>query len=671
MATIPAGTKVGGVQVLAGIVATALGGPFAAFATPLIFSGAANMIGSAIAHRPVGGKGGFSTSSTYGWDRPQNAAFEGAPRFFVLGEERIAPSYVNAFTAQSGTKEILWAQFFCGTGGSHGISLITDVHLDGEPIANYSDAIYQARLGTSTQTAIPGFDRTAWQYSKDQKLKEGDKWTYNTQQEVDEVVLVVTFKNGLYKIDDNDTKALSQHFSIKAKGLTTDTSFTRLQPPKALSEETADRWQILPDIDRSDDGHWFVNKESLGPLRVYFRLRLDADENSAWTSKQKFTITIKAAEASTSKKIRTPWVTRVEELVYGSEAYAGSAILGIQVAAQDRLSFDFPNVTCTVRGWKVTDPRDSTVKWTQNPALLARAVLLDSDDGLGDWVGSGDLWDGSGEDWRTIATACEVDAATSGDHAQDKYQLGICVDSIQDGKDWFDHILGTFRASLVEYGGKIGIVQDAKAASTRTFDGRLSPSTASAIRPILAKPDGRADLEWREIVTDERANIVASYYRDETDEFKRKKTDEVRDTVRIAAGDPEVRKEAYIPGVNREAQAIRQARYTLNQDRLSWHVGSMGVGIGDLDLLPEDKIVVYADSPKAFANGLTVRVLGVSYDNTNTGRIHFREYDTGVYNDTSDTLPTAPLWVSRATALASATQTPEPATQVTLTESES
>jgi hypothetical protein len=667
---VPQGTKFGGVQVLAGVAASIIGGPLAALALPLFLSGGASMVGAALAHRPVGGKGGFSTSATYGWSRSQNAAFEGAPRFFVLGEEKIAPSYINAFTAQSGTKEIMWCQYFCGTGGANGISLITDIRINDEPIASYSDAISQTRLGTATQTAIPGFDRTSWSYVKDQKIKTTEKWTYKTVQEVEEVVFVMEFKNGLYRIKDDMVRFTSQHFSIKAKGLSTDTDFTRVSPPKAFSEQENKTWLILPNVDRSDDGHWFVNDNSTGVVRYYFRVALNKDVNSKWTSAQKFEFTIKAGEESTSSRVRQGWVTRVEEIVFGNEAYAGSAILGLQIVAQERIAWDYPNVTCTVRGWKVTDPRDNTVKWTRNPALLARAVLLDSTDGMGDWIGSGDLWDGSGEDWRTVATRCDALAATTGDHAQARWELGLCVDSYQDAKDWFDHILGTFRASMVEYGGKIGIVQDVAAAPVATFDARISPSTASTIRPVLARPDGRPDIDFRELDTSDRANIVGGYYRDETDLYLRKKTDEVKDTARLTAGDPEVRKEAFLPGVNRQAQAIREIRYTLNNDRLNRRAGSIGVGIGDLDFLPEDKIVVYADSPKSFTSGATVRVLGISYDNTNSGRIHFREYDAGTYDDTSDTLPTTPLFVSRQTALAQATQAALPALNVTAVEQE-
>ena len=655
----PQGAIIGGVQVIAGVVLSIAGA--GSIGGHLVVSGLSTLVGAGLAHRPLGGKGGFATSSTYGFDRAQNAAFEGSPKFFVLGEERIAPSYVNAFTTRKGSSQELWMQLFCGSGGQYGIESISDIEINGEPLANYKHVEALYRYGTSTQTVMPGFSKTAWQYNKDVKIKVDTKWFYDTVQAVDEVVFVVTFKSGIYKIDDNEFYWDYQHFGIKAKAEGED-DWTKLKPPKTDPDDP-----LL--ISQGPGGLWEVADKKIGAYSLLFRLPLNTTSNKNWTSKRKYTIKISANEKSSQKHIRTAHVTRVEEIVFDTDAYPGNALLGIKVKASDQLAYDFPHVTCTVKGWKVLDPRTSTVAWSQNPALLTRAMLLDSDDACGDWITSDDLWDGAGEDWRTVADRCDAMAASSGDHAQERWKLDIVVDSIQDAKDWLDHILGTFRASIVEYGGKIGIVQDVASAAVKTFDGRQSPTAGR--RPVLALPDGRPDLSWQEFDTDQRANIVSAFYNDRESEYERSKTDEVTDAVRIAAGDPEVRREIYMPGVTRQAQAVRESRKILNDCRLTSFVGSMGIGIGDLDMLPEDKIVVYADSPKEFATGVTLRVIGVSYDNTNTGRVTFRKYNAGVYEDTSDTLPAAPTWVSRATALANAAAAAPSASNVTLIESDS
>jgi len=659
---VPRGSVLGGIQVLAGIVAAYVPG-LQALSQPLIVSGAATIAGSFIAHRPTGGKGGFGTSGTYGFDRAQNAAFEGAPRFFVLGKAKIAPSYINAFTEQDKADQVLYMQLYCGSGGIYGVDSVSDIEINGEPVANYKEVTTTFRTGTATQTTMPGYNKTAFQVNKDVNLVAKVKWHYTTQQEIAEVAFVIVFKSGLYKLKDDGIHWLEQRFSIKAKG-ENDDSWTRLKPPKEFATSS-----FLGNRDEDTGGHWIVEGRTTGVLRFIFRVPLNENVNTDWTTPQKFEFTIKPTEINNKKYISEATVSRVEEITYSDETYPGSSILGIRVKAQNQLEYDFPHVTCVIKGWKVLDPRTSTVAWTQNPALLTRAMLLDADDGCGDWIKSTDLWDGSGEDWRTVADYCDADAASSGDHKEDRFHLDLAVDSIQDAKDWLNHMLGTFRASLVEYGGKIGIVQDIPAAPVVTFDGRQTPTAGR--RPILALPDGRPDIEWREVDTDQRANIVTAYYNDETEDYERAKTDEIKDTVRIAAGDPEVRKEVYAPGVTRGAQALREVRYSLNMDRLTPRVGSIGVGIGDLDLLPEDKILVYADTPKEFATGVTLRVVGVSYDSTNSGRIHFRKYNAGIYVDTSDTLPATPTWVTRATALANAAAAAPSASNVTLQEVDS
>ena len=656
----PQGSLIGGVQIVAGVLlSVASAGSVGA---GLIISGVATLLGGAIAHKPVGGKGGFSTSGTYGFDRAQNAAFEGAPKFFVLGEERIAPSYVNAFTQRKNQGQELWMQFFCGTGGEYGIESISDIEINGEPISNYKHVEASYRYGTSTQSIMPGFSKTAWQYNKEVKLKTTEKWYYDTVQEVDEVVFVIKFPAGLYKIQDEEATWDQQLFSIKAKA-EGDDGWTRIFPPKVDDDDPL-IWSSYGDWQ-----YWMIAERSTSSFDRLMSIRLGTNYNKNWKSKSKFTIRIQAIEKSSSKHFRTAWVSRAEEIVYDTDAYAGNALLGLRMKATEQLAYDFPHVTCVVKDWKVLDPRTSTVAWSQNPALLTRAMLLDSTDGAGDWITSSDLWDGAGEDWRTVADRCDAMAASSGDHKQERWKLDIVVDSIQDAKDWLDHILGTFRASIVEYGGKLGIVQDVAGSAVATFDGRQSPTAGR--RPIIAMPDGRASLNWNEFDTDQRANIVSAYYTDSESEYERAKTEEIKDTVRLAAGDPEVRKEVYMPGVTRQAQAVRQSRYVLNSDRLTSFAGQMNDGIGDNDLLPEDKIVIYADSPKEFATGVTVRVIGVGYDRTNTGTVYFRKYNAGTYDDTSDTLPATPTWVSRATALANAAAAAPSASNVTLIESDS
>ena len=356
---------------------------------------------------------------------------------------------------------------------------------------------------------------------------------------------------------------------------------------------------------------------------------------------------------------------RVEEVADDNRAYAGHALIYLKAVGQAQLSGGLPKVVCTVKGWKITQMNAQTA-WTSNPVENLRALLLNAEDGVGRLISSSDLDDTfNNSTFWTVRQACLTDALnlSKSPHNQPRHQLALILDTTQTAMEWVSHILFLIRAEMVEWGGKLRLVRDQSSASVATFDGRQSP--AAATRPILAKDDGSLDLQVVEIDGAQRTTHLKVAYWDKRNNYERRWTDDLTDPD-YTAGDPRVKDEVFLPGVTREAEAVRQGRYLLNRARLTTLMYEWGVGIGDLNLLPMDVVTLYADSPTL--SGVTVQVLGSSYSGGHSGRIIARQYDAAVYTDTSDTLQKKAPSLTRAQALKAARAIPKGATNVKIRE---
>jgi predicted phage tail protein len=465
-------------------------------------------------------------------------------------------------------------------------------------------------------------------------MEKGEWITYTSKDEVDELAIILSWRGGCYHIDGNGSDAgkieateWKMRVQYREVGTSTWADF-------ACPDDKDDDWYA------HTDGGWGTKQKRTSEFTLLARL--------AFSSRKRYEVQIKGREDDTDRYRRVPTWIRTEELREEGRAYAGDALLAIEVMAQPQLSGGLPRVTALVRGRKVYVPTVGGYTWSRNPAWCLRDFLLDADNACGDWIASTDIADGVGGSWRTVAAACDANAASTGDHKEAAYQLDLVIDVHQPALDWANHMLGTFRSALVEYQGSLQLVQEKAASSTRTFDGRQALSSSN--RPILMLDDGRADIRVEELNTDERPNVIKARFRDRANKFDQRFTSEVKDTVRLAAGDPEVRNEMMLAGVTRETQAIRQCRYVLNKARLTPRRVAIGVSIGDLDLLPSEVITVYSDNPPY--DGALFLVEAVSYRDGYAGTLHCRQYDADVYADTVDTLPAAPAWLTHAQAIA-------------------
>lgn len=108
-----------------------------------------------------------------------------------------------------------------------------------------------------------------------------------------------------------------------------------------------------------------------------------------------------------------------------------------------------PNVSFVVKGKKVYDPATDTTAWSDNPALILRDYLTDTDYGLGE--------DATNIDTAAVNTAkavCNEDMATSETETQTKYTCNGVLDSGSSIKANIENILTSMMGSLHWSNGK-------------------------------------------------------------------------------------------------------------------------------------------------------------------------------------------------------------------------
>lgn len=95
-------------------------------------------------------------------------------------------------------------------------------------------------------------------------------------------------------------------------------------------------------------------------------------------------------------------ITEVPHANWAS-SYPGRALLYVKLdLTSGKFSGGLPELEVTVKGLKIYDPRDATTKWTENPFLIARDLLTNTEYGAG--ISSALL---DTDSWNSAADRCD------------------------------------------------------------------------------------------------------------------------------------------------------------------------------------------------------------------------------------------------------------------------
>jgi predicted phage tail protein len=658
------GVFVSAAFVVAGAAFTAFGNP--GVGVPLLLSGLGAAANVAFAPRPIG-QGSFDSSPTYGSHGLTNATVEGTPKRIVLGKVRTAPAYISAFTEQIAAKQKLKAALFVADGGPNGIEAIEEVRINDEPVEKFEGVTIYKTLGTSTQEAPRGFEKVSIPYPQSVgPLGSSETFVYTTKRAVDEIAILLAFQQGLYSMKKNggtDWETWFGKVEIQVAGEET------WRPVTPSDKSMGDTW--TPSSHNKSgrkvdgkDGFWTCSEKTAGVYHNLIRITLRGDDRDVdFRLDEPTVVTVRITsyasnEAGRTPRICEPTVVQVEEIVSDARDYAGAAILYVEAVASDQIT-GLLKIDCLVSGWKIEDPRTSTVAWTRNPAVQLHGLLLEADVGLGDWIDATEVDSTSIEDGADVCDTLASSDPTS-EHYEPQFECDLVIDTFRPAIDWISEILGTMRAELIEWNGKLYLVQDVAGSSVRDFDARVERDASK--RPILLAGDGDdavPDLVERRIPFEERPNLVRVAFYDRDDEYRLTLTDTEGSAGSYEPNEVEIRR----LGITRATQAAREAEHLERHFRLRGILYEFGVGLGDLDLLRGDVVTLFGDYPTALATGVDVQVLATEIDG-NRGRIRALIVDAGTHAATTAVPAKLAKSLSSSTPVVRTTKPPPPAQNV-------
>ena len=115
---------------------------------------------------------------------------------------------------------------------------------------------------------------------------------------------------------------------------------------------------------------------------------------------------------------------------------------------QDKFPQGVPNITATIRGKKVYDPRTQTTAYSQNPALCVRDYMI-SEYGLDEVAAN--INDTSVSD---AADLCDESVSLDGGGTQDRYQCNGVIDTANQIKANIEQLLASMGGKLTYSGGE-------------------------------------------------------------------------------------------------------------------------------------------------------------------------------------------------------------------------
>ncbi|WP_345993770.1 phage tail protein [Sulfurimonas sp. HSL-1716] len=512
-------------------------------------------------------------SPTYAFDGGSNAAAAGSALPIMLGEARVTPPIIASYLSLDGDKQHLNMLFAVNDGE---VDSISDIEINGQPIANFTDVTYSTTSGTADQSVIGNFRNSTTTASLQRGLNDlNAETTYTTAgNTVQEMEVVVSLPKGLFNIkDDGSYASISLEFEIFYRKVG-DVDWDYLQGGLY-------NYYYISDIDGSSvisstykgqyyygpqyyDGYGFITPrytyshksiisgtEAVQKITTVYKTTKRLSYKLEQLPRAQYEVkVVRTSSYSTNTRVANDFaLDYVNEIVYDDFIYPGVALLGINALATDQLNGGFPTVTCNVVNIGTDKPKD-------NPAwacydLLARNGIPESDidmDMLTEW-----------------AAYCDTK----------NMKAGLYIDSQQELQGALNMLSLLGRATVVQMGNKFTpIVDKPVAIPTESFlftSGNILESSFA--------------LEY--IPYNQRTNVVEVTYYDKTDGYKAK-TVQLQSSSYDSSAD-EIKSSINMYGCCDRQQAADYAQFLLNYNRyitetvsFNASVDSIACNVGDV-----------------------------------------------------------------------------------------
>lgn len=595
------------------------------------------------------GNGGIDNGSpTYGWDGIQNTSDVAIPIAIIYGEHRVGGNIIGRYVRTDGDLNYLNMLIALGEGE---IDSVTDLMVNGNPIANFDSVSYETKLGTNAQTPISNFNQVHDTRSVGVNLLYASAHTYTSFGSLlNAIDIHLSFPNGLFQQDQNTGVLSAWTVTYKVE----------------YKVHSSGSW--------TDLGNVSVSAMSRSAVRRVYRIEgLTAEQYDVRLTRQ-------TANSDFYHTGDLAWDT-TDEIVNEDLAYPNTALLSVTALATDQLSGTEPTITSVVKGIKVSQPRvmnggaevawadyyydsdtsqykllsDGTVlswdgttyvtKWSANPVWCLMDLLLNTRYGLGSFIDTAmiDL-----PSFVSMSQYCENRLPDGIGGYEKRFRLDIVLDASTKSIDMIFQVASSFRGLLFYSAGTIKLKID-------------RPETPVQLFGMGNIQKGGFSQSW--ISLKQRYNIIEV-------QFLNKDLDYLQDMVAVvdeealANGDP-IRKKQIKVFTTSMSQAVREGRFILWVNKYLKKMVSIKAGIDAVVCEPGDVINVSHDVP-AWGNSGRVQDGGsttvvnldqsVTLQSGITYKIMVRFSDDTIEERT---VITAPGTVSQVTVSSVFTQTPQ------------
>jgi sulfur carrier protein ThiS len=286
----------------------------------LIAATAVMAVGGALISGMMGG-GGVSTdltfddrssTQTYTWSTMQSLTAQGGSVMITYGTVRTAGQILAEHITSDGDKQYYNA-LLCG--GEGPLDSISEITINDNPIANYSNVEQEIRLGVNDQTVVSNFSDTFDDQVVSAELSVGAAVTRTTEGNAGQgLEITIEFASGLYHLNDAgnlETASVAIQAEYKLHGAGAYTAW----------------------------GSWTISAASNSAIRRVYRL----DGLAAGQYDVRLTCTSKSG-TTTRDATRVYWAT-LSHILYDDFSRPNKALLGIKALATDQLSGGRPTIT--------------------------------------------------------------------------------------------------------------------------------------------------------------------------------------------------------------------------------------------------------------------------------------------------------------------------------------
>jgi predicted phage tail protein len=314
---------------------------------------------------------------------------------------------------------------------------LTGIELNDQPIGNFPGCYASGRMGTMTQTPIPGFTdietarevgvggvtlRNSSGSPRTGGSASGEAFTFSTLGPVDAVLVRVSMLRGLYQLSVNgqvEPRSVQYRYRHRATA-----------GPGAWSA-----WSVVT-VSKALQSQFYSTVRIAGLGGVACDIQVER-------------VTAESTDVTVADEML--WESCVE-ITLATENYAGKAMLALDLTASEQLT-GVPRVSVNLRGlgklrrWDgISDPSSPTftVGYSNNQADLALEVITNPYWGMGAAYGIEDV---DLESYCEFRQKCATLRDRPGGGTRPRFACNLTLDAAKEGVDWLRTICRTARCT--------------------------------------------------------------------------------------------------------------------------------------------------------------------------------------------------------------------------------